>query len=245
MTPSSRIFRAVFRGLVSPQYQIEMSRRLRATANLQLVKLAQLAATAEGKPADTIDQLIAAEVLPPGFGRNTDGSGPIVERDRVIDSLRGEQGSFTPIPDVELRGVTASEAERYSARALYYQENWRQMDPLMVGMKRYALGEGNIERLVIDANISPLAEEKYGWLMSMIGPPTDVRIVTPAGRADLDAGFVARHPVRSERCSASLVPGRARRVARCEPPANRLPRDCGHVAKYARVLRGVAEAWGA
>ncbi|MDA1055070.1 MAG: hypothetical protein O3C40_32000, partial [Planctomycetota bacterium] len=169
-----------FRGLVSPQYQIELSRRLRATTNLQLVKLARLAAIAEGKPADTIDQLIDADLLPSGFGRNTDGSGPILERDRVIDSLRGEQGSFTPIPDVELRSVTASEAESYSAKALYYQENWRRMDPLMVGMKRYALGEGNIERLVVDANISPLAEEKYGWLMAMIGPPTGVRIVTPA-----------------------------------------------------------------
>ncbi|MEO8497174.1 MAG: hypothetical protein ABI614_19040, partial [Planctomycetota bacterium] len=94
---------AFFRGLVSPQYHIELSRRLRATTNLQLVKLARLAATAEGKPADTIDQLIEAEMLPPGFGRNADGSGPIVERDRVIDSLRGEQGTFTPIPDVELR----------------------------------------------------------------------------------------------------------------------------------------------
>lgn len=168
-----------FRGLVSPQYQIELARRLRATTNLQLVKLAQLAAMAEGKPADTLDQLIDAAMLPPGFGRNTDGSGPILERDRVIDSLRGEQGSFTPIPDVELRGVSASEAERYSTRALYYQEHWRQMDPLMVGVKRYALGDSNIERLAVDANISPLAEEKYGWLMSMIGPPTDVRIVTP------------------------------------------------------------------
>ena len=170
-----------FRGLVSPQYQIELSRRLRAATNLQLVTLAKLAATAEGKPADTIDQLIEAEMLPPGFGRHVDGSGPILEGDRVIDSLRGEQGNFTPIPDVELRGVTASEAEHYSARALYYQENWRQMDPLMVGIKRYAFGDGNIERIVVDANISPLAGEKYGGLLSMIGPPTDVRIVTPPG----------------------------------------------------------------
>ena len=175
---------AFFRGLVSPQYHIELSRRLRATTNLQLVKLAKLAAAAEGRPANTIDQLIDAKMLPPGFGRNTDGSGPILESDRVFDSLRGEQGSFTPIPDVEIRSVTADEAESYSARALDYQEHWRQMDPLMVGMKRYALepvvrGKANLERLVIDANISPLAEEKYGWLMSMIGPPTDVRIVTP------------------------------------------------------------------
>ena len=190
-----------FRGLVSPQYQIELSRRLRAATNLQLVTLAKLAAASEGKPTDTIDDLIGGELLPPSFGRNTDGSGPIVERDRVIDSLRGGQGTFEPIPDVELRGVTADESARYSAQALYYQENWRQMDPLMVGMKRYALGEGNIERLVIDANISPLAEEKYGRLMSMIGPPTDVRIVTPD-----DELISVQASLRGDSFSPSVVP---------------------------------------
>ncbi len=230
---------AFFRGLVSPQYQIELSRRLRATTNLQLVKLAKLAATAEGNPADTIEQLIEAAMLPPGFGRNTDGSGPIVERERVIDSLRGEQGTFTPIPDVELRGVTASEAERYAARALYYQENWRQMDPLMVGMKRYALGDGNLERLVIDANISPLAEEKYGWLMAMIGPPTDVRIVTPP-----DELISIQASLRGEPFAPRFVPHHLFLGVRDVPPDVSLqPKGFLEFVRLLRETPGYLGAW--
>lgn len=227
------------RGLVSPQYQIELSRRLQATANLQLVTLAQLAAVAEGKPAETIEQLIDAQMLPPGFGRNADGSGPILERERVIDSLRGEQGSFTPIPDIELRGVTARESERYSARALYYQEKWRQMDPLMVGMKRYALGEGNVERLVVDANISPLAEEKYGWLMSMIGPPTDVRIVTPP-----DELISIQASLRGGSFAPSVVPHHLFFGVRDAPPnANLQPTGTLEMLRLLRETPGYLGAW--
>ncbi|MCA9221310.1 MAG: hypothetical protein KDA71_13345, partial [Planctomycetales bacterium] len=228
-----------FRGLVSPQYQIELSRRLRATTNLQLVKLAQLAAIAEGKPADTIDDLIDAAMLPPGFGRNTDGSGPILERDRVIDSLRGEQGSFTPIPDVELRGVTAGEAERYSEKAVYYQENWRQMDPLMVGLKRYALGEGNIERVVIDANISPLAEEKYGWLMSMIGSPTDVRIVTPADELISVQASLRGGPLAPRGAPHHMFLG----VRDLPPNANLEPTGFLEIARLLRETPGYMGTW--
>lgn len=228
-----------FRGLVSPQYQIELSRRLRASTNLQLVMLAKLAAAGEGKPADTIDQLIDAKVLPPGFGRNVDGSGPILERDRVIDSLRGTQGSFTPIPDVELRGVTASESEHYSARALYYQEKWRQMDPLMVGIKRYALGDSNVERIVVDANISPLAEEKYGWLMSMIGPPTDVRIVAPP-----DELISVQASLRGGSFAPSVVPHHLFLGVRDVPPNTNLQPTGGlEMLRLLRETPGYLGAW--
>jgi len=173
---------AFFRGLISPQYQIELARRLRASTEMQALALADLAARSEGQPHGTIDDLIAGQFLPKEFGRNVDGSGPIVTRDRIIDSLRGERGRFLPIPDVEVRGVTATEADQYNQRAAYYQEHWRQMDPLMVGVKRFALGGADgagVERVVIDANISPLAEEKYGWLTAIIGAPTNAQIVTP------------------------------------------------------------------
>jgi len=185
-----------FWGLVSPQYQVELSRRLRAATDLQLVQLARLAAAAEGQPGETIDELIAGGFLPAGFGWNSDGSGTILERRRALDSLRGGRGTLTPIPDVQLRGVTAEENEQYLRRVAYYQENWRQMDPLMVGIKRFALGDENLERVVIDANVSPLAEDQYGWALSMIGPPTDVRIVAPADelmtmQATLNGGLLA------------------------------------------------------
>ncbi len=230
---------AFFRGLVSPQYHIELSRRLRATTNVQLVKLAKLAASAEGKPAGSIDELIAAGMLPRDFGRNTDGSGPILERERVIDSLRGEQGTFTPIPDVELRSVTALESGQYSSRALYFQENWRQMDPLMVGMKRYALGDTNVERLVVDANISPLAEEKYGWLMSMIGPPTDVRIVTPPNQL-----ISVQASLRGTPFSPSVLPHHLFLGVRDAPPnANLQPQGFLEVLQLLRETPGYLGAW--
>jgi hypothetical protein len=37
------------------------------------------------------------------------------------------------------------------------------------------------ERLVIDAHVSPFAEEKYGWITSLLGPPTRVRIQPAPG----------------------------------------------------------------
>ncbi|MEO8496209.1 MAG: hypothetical protein ABI614_14160, partial [Planctomycetota bacterium] len=154
-------------------------------------------------------------------------------------SLRGEQGTFTPIPDVELRAVTASEAERYSARAGYYQEHWRQMDPLMVGIKRYALGEGNVERLVIDANISPLAEEKYGWLMSIIGPPTDVRIVTPP-----DELISVQASLRGTPFSPSAVPHHLFLGVRDVPPnANLQPTGFLEIARLLQETPGYLGAW--
>ena len=135
-----------FESLLSPQYQIELERRLKATTDIELIKMARWAAYLEGKPNETIDDLIRGDLLPRGFGRRPDGSGPIVMDDRIIDSMRGAPGSFMPVPDVPFRAVTPGEHSRYVARANYYRQNWRQMDPLMVAVKRYALDDGGRER---------------------------------------------------------------------------------------------------
>ena len=58
---------AFFQQLASPQYQIEMTRRLRSVTDIELVQMARLAAQAEHKPADSIEQLIAGGFLPAGF----------------------------------------------------------------------------------------------------------------------------------------------------------------------------------
>lgn len=232
---------AFFRGLVSPQYHIEVPRRLRAATDMQLVLLAQLAARAEGQPDGTLDELVAGGFLPPGFGRDVDGSGPILERDRVLDSLRGARGSFTPIPDVELRGVTATENDTYLQRAAYYQQNWRQMDPLMVGVKRFALDGERLERIAIDANVSPLAEEKYGWIMSLIGPPTDVRIVTPPDelismQATVKGGLLAPGlPVHHVFLGVRDAP----------PGANLTPQGIFEVLRMLRETPGYLGSWPA
>jgi len=172
---------AFWTALMSPQYQIELRRRLKAVTDIELIELAMLAATAEKQPADTIEDLVQAGLLPAGFGRNADGSGPIIETERVIDSLRGARGSFQPIADIELQGLTPSETTRYLEQANYFQSNWKQMDPLMVGIKRFGLDRDGLERITIDANVSPLAEEKYGWVLSLLGPPSTHQIASVPG----------------------------------------------------------------
>lgn len=164
-------------GLVGPQYQIELRRRLNATADIALVRLAQRAAAGEGEPLREIDALTAAGYLPEGLGRRPDGSGPIVAGEDVLDSRRGRRGSFLPIADVELAGVTAEEADWYDQRAAFYERNWQQMDPVLAGIRRVeAPGDPQRERLEIRAEVAPMVPEKYGWIARQLGPPTRVAI---------------------------------------------------------------------
>jgi hypothetical protein len=117
--------------------------------------------------------------LPAGFGQRPDASRPLITEAGLRDSLRGRRGSFTPIPDVEVELVTRTEAQRLGEQAGYFGVDWPEMDPLMIGIKRYALDDQGKERILIDAHVSPFAEQKYGWLTSLLGPPTSLRI-TPA-----------------------------------------------------------------
>jgi hypothetical protein len=50
------------------------------------------------------------------------------------------------------------------------------MDPLIIGIQRFALDQPGMERLVIDGHLSPFAEQKYGWITSLLGPPTRTQI---------------------------------------------------------------------
>jgi hypothetical protein len=169
---------AFFEGLLSPQYQVELARRMKSVTDMELLQLARLAAIGEGVRGDTVEQLVEAGLLPAGFGRRPDGSGPILTDTTMLDSRRGARGAFLPIPDVKLAGITAAEAERIAALNSAYSSQWKRMDPLMVGVRRTALDD-NRERIVIDGELAPLDESKYGWVLSMLGPPTR-EMVTPA-----------------------------------------------------------------
>ena len=170
---------AFFAGLLSPQYQIELERRMKSVTDMELLMLARLTAQGEGVRADTFEDLIEAGLLPRGFGRRPDGSGPILDGDDVLDSSRGSRGYFLPIPDVQLGAVTREEATRIGTLNESLARDWRRMDPLIVGIKRYALDEKDRERIVIDGELAPLDQSKYGWLLSILGPPTK-QMVTPA-----------------------------------------------------------------
>jgi hypothetical protein len=169
---------AFFAHLLSPRYQIELTRRLQAVADTELLQLARLAAAAEGGHRESLDELISGGFLPRVFGVRGDGSGPIVSGRRTGNSLRGDRGFFTPIPDMPLKSITAGELATYAKRAEFYRQHWMEIDPLVSAVKRYALNDSGLERVVVDANVSPLVEQNYGEFLSVLGPPTNVEIAT-------------------------------------------------------------------
>jgi hypothetical protein len=173
---------AFFQGLVSPQYQIELRRRLRAVAEIESVQLARLSSRAEQKTAETPEDLVRRGLLPRGFGQRPDGSRLVVDGENLSDSLRGQRGSFLPIPDVPIHAVTRAEADRIADLAAFQQQaQWRHMDPLMVAIKRYALDEPDLERVTIDAWMLPFNAKQYGVVTSVIGPPTNASLSPVTG----------------------------------------------------------------
>lgn len=167
----------MLRGLVSPEYLIELRRRLHAKADSAMFHLANLVAAQEGSQATGIDELMSAGFLPNRFGQHSDGSGLVVVGDQVMDTTRGARGSFLPIADIKIHSVTAEEASWYSAIANQYSSRFPTIDPIMMGIKREVLvetGAGPIERLSIHAEVAPWGPEKYGKYAKQLGPPTPV-----------------------------------------------------------------------
>lgn len=170
-----------FRNLMSPRYRIEMIRRMQATADIELAQLALRAAATEGHPGRRVEELAAAGFLPPGFGPRPDGSRTLLEATgEARDSLRGRRGYFLPVPDVELLGVTAQEAEAYARFAQFTGEHWQRIDPIMVGIQRQSAG-GQRERITLDLHMSPFARENYNRLMELLGPPADKHLAPVPG----------------------------------------------------------------
>jgi hypothetical protein len=197
-----------FRNLISPRYQIELRRRLRATAAIETAETATLVAQAErergfaipfrpasaasgfsngtafglagGAGSDPIDGLIEEGYLPVWFQRRVDGSETLQFQGSWHDSVRGRRGSFMPIADVPLVDCTPEESAEYRAAADFYATQWQQTDPLMFGLRRYSHPElPNVERIAIEAYIAPLGSQKYGWLGLLLAPPMDSQVQLP------------------------------------------------------------------
>ena len=169
---------AMLRGLISPEYLIELRRRMFAKADISLVQLARMAGAMESKlpPSDLgIDQLVATGMLPPNFGVRSDGSGVFELNNTALDTKRGARGSFLPIADVEINSVTPQEFAWYSQIANEYTNRFATMDPIMVGIHRDDRDPGSKrERLTIHAEVAPFDPGKYGKYAQQLGPPTQV-----------------------------------------------------------------------
>lgn len=166
-----------FRNLLSPQYRVEMMRRLEAVADIDLVQMAVLTSATEGKPGATIGDLVAGGFLPPGFGARPDGSRTVLAGGEARDSLRGAQGAFVPIPDIPIERVTRSEAAAYQQLATTYRTRWTDLDSLFAGIRRRALDKDR-ERVIVDLHATPLAKRHLDVASRFLGP-ADKRRVTP------------------------------------------------------------------
>ncbi len=157
-----------FDNLISPAYRIETRRRLQAVADIELVKLARLAARADGLPDDSVDTLVENGFLPEEFGIRPDGSRAVLENGDVYDALRGRRGSFLPILDVPVESVTATEAADYRRFLAYYQSHWGNLDPVVIGIQRSA-PEKKLEKVVVDARMMPLSRSNFERIRYQVG----------------------------------------------------------------------------
>jgi len=173
--------REFFRNLAGPQYRVEMTRRLRALAEIEAVQLARLAARAEQQPADSIEDLIRGRFLPPQFGQRPDGSRTVLRDDEVFDSLRGARGTFTPVSDVPVANVTSAEAASYTRFASTFAQKWERMDPVQIGVNRTAGKQPGLEHVVIDVQANPLDERHVAFLSQWLGPVSDKRLTPTPG----------------------------------------------------------------
>jgi hypothetical protein len=171
-----------FENLLGPHYRVEMTRRMRSAVEIDLSKMARLAAKNEGRRHDTIDDLTRGGYLPSGFGQRVDGSRLVfLENGDVADSLRGRAGSFSPVPDIEFDSVTAAESQDYRTFATAMSGRWQRIDPIVVAAKRFSGETPQLEQVAITARMTPLAAGNYTMLMNFIGPPAIERMAPVRG----------------------------------------------------------------
>ncbi|MCA9213642.1 MAG: hypothetical protein KDB27_11280 [Planctomycetales bacterium] len=170
--------KAFLRNLLGPHYQVELRRRLNSVSEMELIQLAQLAASAEGygiAPADHLSQL---DLLPSNFGQRHDGSKLEFRGDKPFDSVRGARGFFLPIPDVVVSNVNSAELSTLQQIEQFQATRWNDMDAVSVFVRRESAGEG-LERIAFAAKLDTFSPIKYGTVASVIGPPQPMRIVQP------------------------------------------------------------------
>ncbi len=171
---------AFFRNITGPRYRVETMRRLEAVADIELVELARLASTAEGRHDASIEQLVAGGLLPADFGPRPDGSRAVLSGGEVYDQLRGRRGQMLPAPDVPLQRVTAAEATSYRNFAEYYRSQWGRLDPVLIALKRQGLPDRR-ERIVLDVRMTPLDRKHFDFFAQWVGAADKTALAPVSG----------------------------------------------------------------
>jgi hypothetical protein len=173
---------AFFENLAGPHYRAELDRRLRSIGEMRALRLARLAARAEGHNAESIDELIDAELLPPGFGRRADGSQIVEAGGTLRDSLRGVRGAMVPIADMPVDAITPFEAARHAEFERDIQSDVGRIVPISVALKRQSSpANAKWDRIAADVRIAPYSQTRLAPLARLLGPSASVRVAPIAG----------------------------------------------------------------
>lgn len=177
--------------LSSPHYRVELDRRLRSVGEMRAIKLALLAAAAEGHQANSIDDLIAAELLPAGFGQRFDGSKLVQlepspagsgQGEGFRDSVRGDAGWMTPIPDMTVDRITPAEARRLAKFQQDLHSSVGQFAPICLALKRdQSPANKDWDRITADVRVASYSQMPIAKWPAMLGPAASARVVPVAG----------------------------------------------------------------
>ena len=170
-----------FQNLCSPHYRIETIRRMRSVRGPLLDKLAHHMAQLEGIPVASRADLIAAGILPEGFGRRFDGSEAMIQEEGFVDSQRGVHGYFLPVADVEIEGVSAYEIAAYDQFVENFQSDIVQLPHIAAVVARSPRENGPGEQVTVELVSGSLSGVKLGWLAEMLGQPSIEQLRPIAG----------------------------------------------------------------
>ncbi|MEX2169233.1 MAG: hypothetical protein WD851_07975 [Pirellulales bacterium] len=178
-----------FANLTSPEYRIELDRRLRATEEIRLLRLAQLTAEHEGVQWKSSEDLVDTQFLPESFGIHPDGSKLTQDEEgRLIDSLRGEPGYFVPIPDMEVASVSPAEEGRYAQFAETLDREAGHMPPIALAFHRREVPDTDLDHVTIDGSLGDCSSSQLVSWTEKLGPPTNAYV--PPVPGDVVAGQV-------------------------------------------------------
>jgi hypothetical protein len=173
---------AFFQNLAGPHYRIELDRRLRSIGEMRALTVARLAAKAEGRNATSIDDLIAADLLPAGFAHRSDGSELIQSGNSFHDSLRGDPGRMLPIPDVPVDRITKSEARRLADFQQKMQSAVGGFAPVAMALKRTdSPTQKNWDQITADVRVAPYSQMPLARWPNMLGPAATTRVAPIKG----------------------------------------------------------------
>ncbi len=172
---------AFFENLASPHYRVELDRRLNSIGEMRILKMARLAAVAERKPAQSVAELVDAELLPVGFGQRADGSQLTEDAGGFRDSLRGVPGWMVPVADMPVESITPAEAARLNRFDAMIDQQVGRFVPIVAAIARQPLDGSGLDRITVDARVAPYSATRGAKWVNMLGPAEVLRVAPIEG----------------------------------------------------------------